>query len=1335
MPTMHAPKPVRVLLLSFAIAASTVVLFLFLLSIPRVRRELLDIALKQINSRIEGQLFIEDFSTNLFTYLTLENITAATAETTGDTLHLKRIRVTYFLPSIVHRHINITDITIDNGTVSLFRDAAGNIQFPLLPVNDTEGEGDGEWQFSADTIFITNLQIKFIDLNTDIYAALAVSAVIETPFSTANVTIHGSQGTFSSPQWEGPVDSLFTSATVDQNLLLSVNRFFLKADSASANFQGAIPLFAHQHWDLLATVSVPVNNMPGNFNGNAVQFDGRIIAELTASGPQRAPKGRIITFSENLLIEGFAIDSFIIQSFYSIADSISANLLLRSEALNMDGSAEIHFNGNGENLLSIGDYFLEADFRDAKISELLSRSPFFLSLQPISAEGLVYASGNSKLFEPESVFVAARFQMPPPYGDEPFELLLHTFKSDWDLRAVMGSGNLVQANGRYHNGDLEGAFDGDLTNIQLLSSIFIQPPLAGEIRFSGDLQGPIDQLQLSFFLSSPDLFWQGIQLDTLGAELIYDNGDLFLSRALLSLNAQFSEIPPIELPLQGFLQAQISARGYTDRISISSVIQIDSLIYENLLIESVVTSLSFSDNSLFIHDLIARFSDFSLKGDGALFLHDTVQALFSASLDYQDDPAGAVVLDVTLWNELISGKLDVTRLRTSPFIERTQLPLQEGTMEISLGIQGKRASPDAQLDLLVLQGITRELYSRIQGSFHLHNDTITGRSTLQIFNDKSTLYDDRIHLCLRAPIHYQLSNPIGEGTRVTLFTENFSAGPLITHFLPSVTTRTQFFLESVIHKVDDDWNVSGAANIHIDTLVYREEMMRVDSLASRIVFSGTVDSPRIGLYSSHAVIGYMHLQARLDTLQALFMRDALIIDTLNILFPQQGHFSASAAIPLSWPDHEPFPHGLRVDYNIKNVDLSFASPFIPALRVSGGILHGQGRIRFNETARLCGHLSIDTLMINTDLIDRPIGPVQLAFTLRGNQVTLQGKGALGGPFYKQGKIFFSPTGVDTVNLKFWGEDLRLNYNNSVDLGLQHIKLKGTGSKNRLDSMTGEIHLGETRYYHYLELLDIVDQIRSITVRPALVPPALLEETHLHFDLRLNRNLIVKTNLGRFLLDGGVIIDNKLIDPQINGELRLALARLKYLERELELRDGYIRRFQPAMVDPLIDIRATTSIRAFLFDNQRDYSLGLALHGSLFSPEPILTSYPPLEEEQIINLLTTGTITTLPGFIDAPDEIISIYLGAAVAWRLRNWLNLTNSDISGNLFAEQEEEHLRLTLMERVTERVFITYMINLQNPAIQGIRTHYRLFPFLYTSGSVTTRGEGSLGLWLYLRR
>ncbi len=122
------------------------------------------------------------------------------------------------------------------------------------------------------------------------------------------------------------------------------------------------------------------------------------------------------------------------------------------------------------------------------------------------------------------------------------------------------------------------------------------------------------------------------------------------------------------------------------------------------------------------------------------------------------------------------------------------------------------------------------------------------------------------------------------------------------------------------------------------------------------------------------------------------------------------------------------------------------------------------------------------------------------------------------------------------------------------------------------------------------------------------------------------NLVVKTidpilirgNIGSGNVEVGMRIEGTLGNPQPNGKVRINELQASLPFTTLEVQQGELVFTPQTGFDPLLEIRAIAE--------PRPYRVSAFAYGQLSDPELVLTSQPPLPENEIMTLLATGTTT-------------------------------------------------------------------------------------------------------------
>ncbi|MDR2728996.1 MAG: translocation/assembly module TamB [Chitinispirillales bacterium] len=556
---------------------------------------------------------------------------------------------------------------------------------------------------------------------------------------------------------------------------------------------------------------------------------------------------------------------------------------------------------------------------------------------------------------------------------------------------------------------------------------------------------------------------------------------------------------------------------------------------------------------------------------------------------------------------------------------------------------------------------------------------------------------------------------------------------LASSFLSHVNTDAVISIDAQADFEQQVWTLSGNASVNIDTMFYGKKGLLATGLPISAVLSGTIENPLVSIVTQKGRIEYSDIEAQVVNIEAAFSRHEITVNALRLEFDNGGNAIVSAYWPLNKRTSPLL--GMRAAYDLKRFPLPILSSIFREAEIASGVLNGRGSFAFGDTVTSYGLLRVDTMVIRYHKIDRPIGPVYATVTHNNEWVSLPYlRGRLGGPFKVLGRMRCSDKAVGTIDIFTEGKDIRFRYDNNVDLGLSVVEVVTTGKNNNIDSLGGFVNLGETRYYQNLAILDLVEQLLTIKTEERFHVPPFAASADINIDILLKSNLIVITSAGRMHLTGRLIFEGTAAEPTVNGEVRLVQTHIRYLDNRFNIGDEYIRRMRPVAIDRLMSPVNDQSVRTYMFNDQKDFIIGVAVSGSLYEPQTMLTSHPPLKSEQILNLLTSGTLTRAPTSLYSPSEVASVYAGGWVAWELMNLTDITFIDINGNLNEFTEERGPRLTLFQRFTEKVYGSYQLQMGKPEDQALSVMYRFMPRFFVSGTAGTRNSGA-ALWYFFRR
>ena len=179
------------------------------------------------------------------------------------------------------------------------------------------------------------------------------------------------------------------------------------------------------------------------------------------------------------------------------------------------------------------------------------------------------------------------------------------------------------------------------------------------------------------------------------------------------------------------------------------------------------------------------------------------------------------------------------------------------------------------------------------------------------------------------------------------------------------------------------------------------------------------------------------------------------------------------------------------------------------------------------------------------------------------------------------------------------------------------------------TVSGSAEIVDSLFYQDIELIPIGVPFTgpSAASLPKIDPPdeqaaripAPFDAWNLDFRVRTAEPFLIRGNLATGEVDVDIRVGGNLGDPAPEGFVRLREVTALLPFTTLRVREGWLR-FTPANgLDPVLEVRGTA--------NPRPYRINVFVYGNVSNPQIVLTSSPPLPENEIMTLLATGTTTS------------------------------------------------------------------------------------------------------------
>jgi hypothetical protein len=349
-------------------------------------------------------------------------------------------------------------------------------------------------------------------------------------------------------------------------------------------------------------------------------------------------------------------------------------------------------------------------------------------------------------------------------------------------------------------------------------------------------------------------------------------------------------------------------------------------------------------------------------------------------------------------------------------------------------------------------------------------------------------------------------------------------------------------------------------------------------------------------------------------------------------FPPANLSLAMPFRPAAWAEDpeqlksEPF----EARAELPRLDVSRFSTLIPGVRqldgtVTGNIL-AEGTF---ENPALRGELRLTRGGLALNQAGLPeVSGIAADVDLNLDRVVLTNlrAGVAGGTMTGGGTLELNGAEPGQIDLELRADHLPILRNDQMILRAGGaLRLQGTWDDALV---SGTIGVVDSLFYRDIEILPIgrpftgpaAASLPAIDTRasPTANVPEPFSNWRLNVVLRTDDPFLIRGNLGSGEVDMAIRVGGTIGNPAPDGNIRLRNAMASLPFSRLQIPTGYLRFSPETGLDPALEIRGVSE--------PRPYRVNIYVHGQLSDPQLILTSSPPLPENEIMTLLATGTTT-------------------------------------------------------------------------------------------------------------
>jgi hypothetical protein len=337
--------------------------------------------------------------------------------------------------------------------------------------------------------------------------------------------------------------------------------------------------------------------------------------------------------------------------------------------------------------------------------------------------------------------------------------------------------------------------------------------------------------------------------------------------------------------------------------------------------------------------------------------------------------------------------------------------------------------------------------------------------------------------------------------------------------------------------------------------------------------------------------------------------------------------------PALWIEN---PDSLRAEpltarADLPRLDLASFATLLPGVDKLTGILAGNIEVA-GELAKpeMKGRIDLSNVGLVLNRADIPPftgGSGSLDFTRE--RVTLGDLRATiaGGTLAGSGTLDIMDRGPGQIDLRIQGSQLPILRNDSMIIRADaDLRLTGEIAKA---AVTGSVAVVNSMFYRDIEIIPVGAPF--VTTKAAALPkidtpvtaayslPVPFRDWSLDVRVSTGNPFLIRGNFADGSITGNLQVGGTLGNPAPDGEVTIRNLKAALPFSTLTVRRGTLR-FTPANgLDPIVEIRATS--------DPRPYRVNVYVYGLASDPQHVLTSSPPLPENEIMTLLATGTTTS------------------------------------------------------------------------------------------------------------
>ena len=400
-----------------------------------------------------------------------------------------------------------------------------------------------------------------------------------------------------------------------------------------------------------------------------------------------------------------------------------------------------------------------------------------------------------------------------------------------------------------------------------------------------------------------------------------------------------------------------------------------------------------------------------------------------------------------------------------------------------------------------------------------------------------------------------------------------------------------------------------------------------------------------------------------------------------------------------------------------NINLAIAQLFSPDITSSGEV-----RLNINSYgARANPNIQGQVQIVNASLASGsvPIGMQNgngvLTLTRDRLDITHFEGTVGGGTVTASGGLIYRP--ALRFDLAMAAHGVRLLYPRGIREGF-NLNLNLTGTRQAA-LLGGNIHITDLSFTPDFDLTNFLGQFSGTEAAPPPTPGAFTQNLRLNVAVQSTTGVSLVSRTLSLQAAANLQLRGTAAEPVILGRVNINGGDLIFMGNRYVLEGGTIQFANPMRTEPVLNVAANTTIQ--------QYQIYMRFQGPVDRMHTNYSSVPALPPADIIHLLAFGTTTEAaaanptPGTLGA-ESVVASQVTSQVTSRVAKVAGISqlsiDPELGGVANSGAANTGARITIQQRVTGNLFVTFSTDVTTTQDQVIQLQYKVSPRLSFSGT-----------------